>query len=120
MNQRPRQSAGMMRPVINEWFLAVSVGTSVVFAVFGPSLLRGFDKPYWLAIVFVFLFATIMGSVLGAVRHADQLSEQLGEPYGTLVLTISITSIEVVSISTIMLEGSNNPTLVRDTLFAVV
>lgn len=109
-----------MRSVLKEWFLAVSIGSSVLFALLGPSLLRGFDRPYWLAVVFIFLFAIIMGSVLGAVRHADQLAEQLGEPYGTLVLTISITSIEVVSISTIMLEGSNNPTLVRDTLFAVV
>ncbi len=120
MNKNPAEhTAGTIQPIVKEWFLAVSVGTSVLFALFGTSL-HGFAEPYWLAAVFILLFAIIMGSVLGAVRHADQLSEQLGEPYGTLVLTISITSIEVASISTIMLEGANNPTLVRDTLFAVV
>jgi Ca2+:H+ antiporter len=120
MNKNPAEhTAGTIQPIVKECFLAVSVGTSVLFALFDTSL-HGFDEPYWLAAVFVLLFAIIMGSALGAVRHADQLSEQLGEPYGTLVLTISITSIEVASISTIMLEGANNPTLVRDTLFAVV
>jgi Ca2+:H+ antiporter len=111
---------GIVQFAVNEWFLAVSVGASVMFGVFGQSLFQGFGKPLWLAAIFIFLFAIIMGSVLSAVRHADNLAERLGEPFGTLVLTISITSIEVVSISTIMLEGANNPTLVRDTLFAVV
>jgi Ca2+:H+ antiporter len=121
MTQRAAERpAGMSQLILDEWYLAVSGGTSVLFAVSGTSLLHGFDQPFWLATVFILLFAVIMGSVLGAVRHADQLAEQLGEPYGTLALTISITSIEVVSISTIMLEGSNNPTLVRDTLFSVV
>lgn len=121
MKHKPSErSAAMTQFAANEWFLAVTLGTSVLFALFGESLLQGFDKPFWLAVVFSFLFVVIMGSVLCAVRHADHLAEQLGEPYGTLVLTISITSIEVMSIATIMLEGANNPTLVRDTLFAVV
>ena len=54
------------------------------------------------------------------VRHADHLAARLGEPYGTLILTLAVTSIEVISISAVMLHGANNPTLVRDTLFAVV
>ena len=40
--------------------------------------------------------------------------------YGTLVLTLSVTAIEVTSISAVMLHGANNPTLVRDTLFSVI
>ena len=45
---------------------------------------------------------------------------RLGEPYGTLILTLAVTSIEVISISAMMLHGANNPTLVRDTLLSVV
>jgi Ca2+:H+ antiporter len=121
MKQRPDEhTQRITQLLVNEWFLVVSLVTSVLLGVFGARLLHGFDEPFWLATVLIFLFAVIMGSVLGAVHHADQLAEQLGEPYGTLVLTISITSIEVVSISTIMLHDANNPTLVRDTLFAVV
>jgi Ca2+:H+ antiporter len=53
------------------------------------------------------------------VRHADHLAEQLGEPYGTLILTLAVTSIEVMMISALMMNG-NNPTLARDTMFSVV
>ena len=54
------------------------------------------------------------------VRHAECLAVKLGEPYGTLILTLSAISIEVVMISTAMLHGANNPTLGRDAIFAVV
>jgi Ca2+:H+ antiporter len=54
------------------------------------------------------------------VRHADALAIKFGEPYGTLILTLSAISIEVVMISTAMLHGANNPTLARDAMFAVI
>ncbi|MEO8809675.1 MAG: calcium:proton antiporter [Rhodanobacter sp.] len=103
----------------SEWWLVVSVTTSVIFLLAGSHLLAGIASLPWLIIVFVWLFATILGSALAVVRHADRLAERLGEPYGTLVLTLAITSIEVVSISAVMLHGADNPTLARDTLFAV-
>ena len=77
-------------------------------------------SPLWLALILAWLVAAVLGSVLGVVRHADHLAARLGEPYGTLILTLAVTSIEVISISAVMLHGANNPTLVRDTLFAVV
>lgn len=107
------------RIVRREWFLAISVATALAFLLFGPRLLDGLDHPLWLAVIFGWLFAVILGSALAVVRHAEHLGEQLGEPYGTLVLTLSITAIEVISITAIMLHGANNPTLARDTLFAV-
>lgn len=102
-----------------EWFLAVSLPTSGVFLLYGDRLLHGLHRMPWLMLMFTWLFAAILGSALAVVRHADHLAERLGEPYGTLILTLSITSIEVVSISAVMLHGANNPTLARDTLFAV-
>ena len=54
------------------------------------------------------------------VRHADCLAELLGEPYGTLILTFAVISIEISLISSIMLHGANEPTLARDTMFAVL
>jgi Ca2+/H+ antiporter len=44
---------------------------------------------------------------------------RLGEPSGTLLLTLSVTFVEVTSIAATMLHGANNPTLARDTMFAV-
>jgi Ca2+:H+ antiporter len=102
-----------------EWFLAVSLATTVGFAFGGETLYSELNKPLWLALVFLWLFGTVMGSALAVVRHADQIAEVLGEPYGTLVLTLSVTAIEVMSITAVMLHGANNPTLVRDTLFAI-
>jgi Ca2+:H+ antiporter len=57
---------------------------------------------------------------MSVVRHADCLAIECGEPYGTLILTLSAISIEVVMISTAMLHGANNPTLARDAMFAVI
>ena len=103
-----------------EWFLGFSLATTAVFALSGEGIYERLDNPFWLAVVFAWLFGTVMGSALNVVRHADHVAEILGEPYGTLVLTLSVTAIEVMSITAVMLHGDNNPTLVRDTLFAIV
>ncbi len=76
--------------------------------------------PVGFAVIFTWLFGVVLGSALAVARHADRVAEILGEPFGTLVLTLSVTAVEVMSISAVMLHGENNPELVRDTLFAVV
>jgi Ca2+:H+ antiporter len=103
-----------------EWFLTVSVATTLFFAVLGEGAFKAQSRPLFLALIFLWLFVVVLGSALSVVRHADRLAEILGEPYGTLVLTLAVTAIEAMSISAVMLHGANNPTLVRDTLFAVV
>jgi len=101
-------------------FLVVSAATGLAFLLFSRSIFGQLHNPFGLTLIFVWLFAAVLGSALGVVRHADHLAVRLGEPYGTLILTLAVTSIEVISISAVMLHGANNPTLVRDTLFAVV
>ncbi|QRM56145.1 calcium:proton antiporter [Sinorhizobium sp. BG8] len=103
-----------------EWFFAVSAITVLIFSLWGNRLLEGFSNFAWLAFVFLWLFAVVLGSALAVVRHADHLATKLGEPYGTMVLTLSVTTIEVLSITAVVMHGSNNVTLVRDTLFAVI
>jgi len=66
------------------------------------------------------LSALLVGCVLVAVHHAEDVAHRLGEPFGTLVLTISVTVIEVALIISMMLNGEPNPELVRDTMHAVV
>jgi Ca2+:H+ antiporter len=70
-------------------------------------------------------FATVLliilfGTVFAAVHHAEMIAERIGEPFGTLLLTLSVTIIEVALIATIMLGAKAQPTLARDTVFAVV
>jgi Ca2+:H+ antiporter len=110
----------LRRGIRREWFLGVSLATVLAFLLHGQTLLGSLSEPLWLGLLFVWLFAAILGAALSVARHADRIAEILGEPYGTLVLTLSVTSIEVMSISAVMLHGENNPTLVRDTLFAIV
>ena len=66
------------------------------------------------------LLAILFGTVFAAVHHAEVIAERIGEPYGTLLLTLSVTVIEVALIATIMLGEKPVPTLARDTVFAVV
>jgi len=58
--------------------------------------------------------------VFAAVHHAEMIAHRIGEPFGTLLLTLSVTIIEVALITTIMLGEKEVPTLARDTVFAVV
>ncbi len=103
-----------------EWFLGIDAASSLVLLCFAGPVMGRLSNPLWLAIIFAWLFAVVLGSIFCVVRHADHLAIRLGEPYGTLILTLAVTAIEVISISAMMLHGANNPTLVRDTLFAVV
>jgi Ca2+:H+ antiporter len=68
----------------------------------------------------VLLLVILFGTVFAAVHHAEVIAERIGEPYGTLVLTLAVTVIEVALIATIMLGAKEVPTLARDTVFAVV
>lgn len=63
----------------------------------------------------------MMGCVLAAVHHAEVVAHRVGEPFGTLVLAIAVTIIEVSLIVSLMLSGSGDTaTLARDTVFAAI
>jgi Ca2+:H+ antiporter len=103
-----------------EFPLLVGLGTAAIFVAVGSDLNDLTTRALPLLGIFVWLFAVILWSAMCVVRHADCLAIKLGEPYGTLILTLSAVSIEVVMISTAMLHGANNPTLGRDAIFAVI
>jgi Ca2+:H+ antiporter len=103
-----------------EWFLGVSIATALAFLLFGDNLQNELTGAASSFAAFTWLFIVILMSALRVVKHAEYLALRLGEPYGTLILTLSVTAIEATSISAVMLHGGNNPTLVRDTLFAVI
>ena len=65
--------------------------------------------------------AGLIGAVIAAVHHAEVVAHRLGEPFGTLVLTASITIIEVALIVTLMLGGgADKAALPRDTIFSAI
>ncbi len=66
------------------------------------------------------LLVILFGTVFAAVHHAEVIAHRIGEPFGTLLLTLAVTIIEVALIATIMLGDKAVPALARDTVFAVV
>ena len=63
----------------------------------------------------------LVGSVLAAVHHAEVIAHRIGEPFGSLVLAVAVTIIEVGLIVMIMTTGKGDTsTLARDTVFAAV
>ena len=63
----------------------------------------------------------LIGVVLSAVHHAEIIAHRVGEPFGTLVLAVSITIIEVGLIFSLMLVGGESKSaLARDTIYATL
>jgi Ca2+:H+ antiporter len=59
--------------------------------------------------------------VLAAVHHAELVALRVGEPFGTLVLAVAVTVIEVALIVSLMLAGGDaTAALARDTIFAAI
>ncbi len=94
--------------------------TVALFYGFADALLSDLALDLRTIALFLWLFWAMLWCAFGVVRHADCLAELLGEPYGTLILTLSVIVIEVSLIASIMLHGANQPTLARDTMFAVL
>ncbi|HEU0060631.1 MAG TPA: ionic transporter y4hA [Hyphomicrobiaceae bacterium] len=65
--------------------------------------------------------AVLIGTVFAAVYHAEVVAHRIGEPFGTLVLAVAVTVIEVALIVSIMLGfAADKAGLARDTVFAAV
>jgi Ca2+:H+ antiporter len=63
----------------------------------------------------------LAASVFAAVHHAEVVAHRIGEPYGTLVLALAVTLIEVALIVSLMIAGGEEASaLARDTVFAAV
>jgi len=104
----------------SEFSLIIGVITAAIFLWFGSRLVENLEHPGAVGVVFLWLFVAVLWSAISVVRHADRLAIKYGEPYGTLILTLSAITIEVMMISAAMLHGKNNPTLARDMMFAVI
>ena len=104
------------------------------------SLLRRIALPWWTLLLpllgvvvvlasvakmggvgFAVATAVLIGAVLAAVHHAEVVAHRVGEPFGTLVLAVAVTVIEVSLIVSLMLSDAGDAsTLARDTVFAAM
>ncbi|MFF9064088.1 calcium:proton antiporter [Streptomyces sp. NPDC014891] len=68
-----------------------------------------------------FIALCLIAAVLAAVHHAEVIAHRVGEPYGSLVLAVAVTVIEVGLIVSLMVGGGEKTsTYARDTVFAAV
>lgn len=95
------------------WSLAFPVAGLVAIAI-------GLAKMDTVGIVVAAII--LIGSVIAAVHHAEVIAHRIGEPFGTLVLAVAVTVIEVSLIVSLMLSnsGGDAATLARDTVFAAI
>ena len=105
----PMPKSAWIFPVLAMALFAVAIASGYEFA---PSAVG------WLFAALLLLI--LFGTVFAAVHHAEMIAERIGEPFGTLLLTLAVTVIEVALIATIMLGDKPVPALARDTVFAVV
>jgi Ca2+:H+ antiporter len=97
----------------SRWTAIVPVAAVVVFALAWHRDL----PPVAVAVVSAFLG----GAVLSAVHHAEVIAHRVGEPYGSLVLAVAVTVIEVALIVTLVTSGAKGgESLARDTVFAAI
>jgi Ca2+:H+ antiporter len=96
---------------------------AIAFVLLAPVI--GFDagarppSPFSLSLSAA-MVVIMFGAVFAAVYHADVVAHRVGEPFGTLVLTMAVTIIEVALIESIVLTPGSSPALARDTVFAVI
>jgi Ca2+:H+ antiporter len=65
--------------------------------------------------------AALIATVFAAVYHAEVVAHRTGEPFGTLVLAVAVTVIEVALIVSVMIGApAEKAGLARDTVFAAV
>lgn len=63
----------------------------------------------------------LIGSVMSAVHHSEIVAHRVGEPYGTIILAVAITIIEVSVIISLMISGGIEvSSLARDTVYSAI
>lgn len=103
----------------------VAVRAPTQWTVAVPILAAGATAATWGtkpgSAVLVVAGALLAAAVLAAVHHAEVVAHHVGEPFGSLVLAVAVTVIEVALIVTLMVAGGDEAsTLARDTVFAAV
>lgn len=95
------------------WTVAVPVLAVVVLV----ATWAHHESPVVLTVIAVLL----AGAVVASVHHAEVVAHRVGEPFGSLILAVAVTVIEVGLIVMLMTSGGDSTsTYARDTVFAAV
>lgn len=114
-----RQNSGMASRTTSSALNLRTLSIAVpVLAVIVLVFVWGRELPGWVVAIVGLLLA---GAVLSAVHHAEVVAHRVGEPFGSLVLAVAVTVIEVALIVTMMVSGGEkSQSLARDTVFSAI
>jgi Ca2+:H+ antiporter len=99
--------------VLPRWSVAAPVVGAIILGV-----AWGRTPALWLVLV---VSVALIVAVLAAVHHAEVVAHRVGEPFGSLVLAVAVTIIEVALVVSMMMSGGRSAdALARDTVFAAV
>lgn len=97
---------------------AWSIGGPALGLVLAGAFLGGVLHPEGVAALPAVLMLAV--SVFAAVLHADILALRLGEPFGSILLALCVTGLEIALILILMLSGEAGAAIARDSVFAAV
>jgi Ca2+:H+ antiporter len=107
------KTASKATPTLPRWSVGTPIVTLAVLALTWAT-----PSALWLILLTAL---ALVAAVLAAVHHAEVVAHRVGEPFGSLVLAIAVTVIEVALVVSMMLSGSASAAeLARDTVFAAV
>jgi len=95
----------------------VSLLVIFVFVDFEAGVLNSISASI---IFFLLVLGVILYAAIGVVHHAEALAHLFGEPYGTLILTLSAVTVEIIMVLAMIFHGDPDPTLARDTVFSTL
>lgn len=114
---RPSSGSGSL---FREWPLLVAFGVLGILLAAPGAVAPLLGSSVLLILFLLLLCGVILAEAVAIVRHAEALAHQLGEPFGTLLLTLAITGLEVLMVAFVMSTGDPKPALARDTMYSVV
>lgn len=97
------------------WTLAVPLVALALVALYFADLTGAHG------VITVLKIVMLSGAIFAAVHHAEIISVRVGEPFGSIVLAVAVTVIEVGLIVALMLAANDGgPTIARDTVYSAV
>lgn len=103
-------------PTNHRWTIAFPVLSAIMVAAYFGGLIPK-DQPLLLVVEVILL----CGTIFAGVHHAEIVADRVGEPFGSILLAIAVTTIEVGLIAMLMLaDEDGGPAIARDTVYSAV
>ncbi|NBE07706.1 calcium:proton antiporter [Paragemmobacter ruber] len=102
---------------VTPWWSWAAPALALSLAALGLVVLHGAVP----AVFFLVAIPALFAAVFAAVHHAETVAHRIGQPFGSIVLALSVTVIEVSLIVSMLLSSPDaESSVARDTVFAAI